>query len=104
MSRKLFAVVLGCALLAPVIASAHPTECSLGYWKTHEEVWYGQDLPRCSIGRTDCCAANIDFAQLLEDLNQGGACPGGNCPRQLAADFLNGCYVIEWESAPNCDD
>jgi hypothetical protein len=108
MSRKLFAIVLGCALLAPVVASAHYTTCSLGFWKTHEEVWVDQNLPRCESilglpARPDCCAQNIDFDQLIADLNLGGACPDGNCPRQEAADFLNSCFLIE--TAPfACDD
>jgi hypothetical protein len=106
MSRKLFAVVLGCALLAPVIASAHPTQCSPGFWKNHPEVWYGMDLPRCQLGVAACCAENIDSAALLAALNTGGACPDTDmdgdpdCPRHDATEFLNACFVDEWVSNP----
>lgn len=59
MSRKLFAIVLGCALLAPAVASAHFTECTPGFWKNRGFDFDGPhaplvclegeplDLPRC---------------------------------------------------------
>jgi hypothetical protein len=109
MSRKLFAIMLGFALLAPAAAFAHPTECSPGFWKNHPEVWFDLDLPRCELGRTDCCAENIDSQALLDALWTGGACPDvdadgdPDCARHDATEFLNSCFVIEWESNP-CPD
>jgi hypothetical protein len=102
MSRKLFAIMLGCALLAPAVASAHPTECSPGFWKNHPEVWFEQDLDRCQLGLLQCCATGFDSGALLEDLKTGGACPDSDtdgdpdCPRHDATEFLNGCMVVEW--------
>jgi hypothetical protein len=106
MSRKLFAIVLGCALLAPVIASAHPTECTPGFWKNWMDEYpkgvlatpyclngIPQDLPRCGMPGYDyCCAANwalyleaedvtvdpLTCGQLADFLNTGGACDDVN--------------------------
>jgi hypothetical protein len=70
MSRKLFAIVLGCALLAPAIASAHFPECTIGFWRNKavtEELYCDAegnplDLPRCTDflpiaggGNPECC-------------------------------------------------
>ena len=123
MSRKLFAIVLGCALLAPAIASAHPTQCSPGFWKNHVEEYCDNstplDLPRCGLSGFDyCCAGNWELfleaqgttvspltcGQLDVFLNTGGACPDVNfdgdpdCARHDAAEFLNSCFVIEWDN------
>lgn len=59
MSRKLFAIVVGFAFLAPVVASAHFSECTPGFWKNRGFDFDGPhsplvceegvplDLPRC---------------------------------------------------------
>jgi hypothetical protein len=127
MSRKLFAIVLGCALLAPAVASAHFAECTPGFWKNRGFDFDGpnepllcidgvaQDLPRCATGKTVCCAGEwkvngvpVTCETLEMMLNLGGACPDADfdgdpdCPRADATEFLNSCYNTDvFNPCPN---
>lgn len=127
MSRKLFAIALGCALLAPVTASAWGLSCTPGYWKNHVEEFCVDgvqlNLPRCPDLYTytaawmnpDCCSGDfrvngelLSCSDLERWLNTGGACPDADldgdpdCLRHDASEFLNSCFVREWENlCPN---